>query len=207
MNNIYTDLELCCAMVNDIVEQMDFKINIDDNMFSLIDLQGAYWGDIDKDRFENLESLLDRLDIYINDYYLEDMDELLESKSIWELDKWDYTKMSIAFIYSNKCGNLRSQITPEIYESIEKKFAAVGKPTLKDIRTIIPLGMIFQEDVLTGQKANEFYSSSEYSKKLTEAFKSEKIPKMVFDFSDQDLFFKAYSQSELEWEGEKDAVY
>lgn len=207
MNDNYSNIELCCAMVNDIVEQMDFKINIDDNMFSLIDLQGAYWGDIDKDRFSNLDSLLDRLEIYINDYFIEDMEELLEDKAVWELDKWDYTKMSIAFICSDKCSDLRAKITPDIYNQIQDKFSKIGRPTLKDIRTIIPLGMIFQDGIWTGQRADEFYNATDYNEKLINTFDSENIPKMVFDFSDDDLFFKAYSKSELEWEEKENAVH
>lgn len=43
--------------------------------YGLIDLQGANLGDIEGDRFQNASDLIDRLDIYINDYYIVDLEE------------------------------------------------------------------------------------------------------------------------------------
>lgn len=43
--------------------------------FGVIDLQGANLGDIQSDRFQNASELFDRLDIYINDYYITDLEE------------------------------------------------------------------------------------------------------------------------------------
>lgn len=43
--------------------------------FGVIDLQGANLGDIQSDRFQNASELIDRLDIYINDYYITDLEE------------------------------------------------------------------------------------------------------------------------------------
>lgn len=206
MDNKYTEQELCCAMMNDIIGQMDFKICIENGEFSLIDLQGAYLGDIDQDRFSDLDSLLGRMDVYINDYFIEDLYELIENKPVWELDKWDYTKTGLAFICSDKCSDLRATIDPEVYGNIQEKFSRIGRPSSKDIRLIIPVGMIFQEGIWSGQVVEEFYDTNEFRERLSTAFSSESIPKMVFDFTDDDLFFKVYSQSELEWEELHDVV-
>ena len=43
--------------------------------FGVIDLQGANLGDIESDRFQNASDLIDRLDLYINDYYITDLEE------------------------------------------------------------------------------------------------------------------------------------
>ena len=46
--------------------------------WSLIDCQGANLGDINGDRFESGAQILDRMDIYIHDYIIEDIQECLE---------------------------------------------------------------------------------------------------------------------------------
>ena len=43
--------------------------------FGVIDLQGANLGDIESDRFQNASELIDRLNLYINDYYITDLEE------------------------------------------------------------------------------------------------------------------------------------
>lgn len=61
----------------------------DDGMWSLIDYQGSNLGDIESDRFNNAMQIFDRMDIYIEDYFLRDIDDLLDEKNI-EID-WDFT--------------------------------------------------------------------------------------------------------------------
>ena len=46
--------------------------------WSLIDSQEANLGDIENDRFKNAAQILDRMDIYIHDYIIEDIQECLE---------------------------------------------------------------------------------------------------------------------------------
>lgn len=187
MANKFTDIELCCAKMDDIVEQMDFKIDIKDGQFALIDLQGAYWGNIGKDRFPDLELLLERLDIYIKDYFIDDMDELLAENDITELDKWDYTKTGIAFICSEKCSELRTSITPEVYKKFREKFLKTETPSKEDIRQIIPKGMIFYGDLWTGHRTDEFYNESDFE---TELSRITIFDKTIFDFSDSNILSK-----------------
>ena len=46
--------------------------------WSLIDSQGANLGDIECDRFDNAAQILDRMDIYIHDYIVEDVEDCLD---------------------------------------------------------------------------------------------------------------------------------
>ena len=56
-----------------------------DGTFSLEDRQCANLGDIEDDRFETASEVLDRMDIYIQDYLIRDIEEALDEKSI-EID-------------------------------------------------------------------------------------------------------------------------
>lgn len=58
------------------------ELEDEDGLWSLIDLQGANLGDIESDRFKTASDIFDRMDIYITDYFLNDIDELLEEKGI-----------------------------------------------------------------------------------------------------------------------------
>lgn len=65
------------------------KYDDDDGMWGLRDYQRANLGDIEGDRFDNAMQIFDRMDIYINDYFLNDIDELLAENNI-EVD-WEPT--------------------------------------------------------------------------------------------------------------------
>lgn len=67
----------------------EFKLVKYTDGFGLVDLQGANLGDIEGDRFKTAEDIIDRMDVYINDYFLNDIDELLDEKNI-EVD-WPFT--------------------------------------------------------------------------------------------------------------------
>ena len=56
-----------------------------DGTFSLEDQQCANLGDIEDDRFETASEVLDRMDIYIQDYLIRDIEDALDEKSI-EID-------------------------------------------------------------------------------------------------------------------------
>lgn len=81
-----------CAML---LSDMDFKLIKQPEVegiqyYSLEDLQGANLGKIEKDRFNNTTAMLDRLDIYYNNYILDDLNEIYDlpdvySKSFEEL--------------------------------------------------------------------------------------------------------------------------
>ena len=52
------------------------------NQWSLIDLQGANLGDIESERFGNADDIFGRMENYIVDYFLHDIDELLQEKGV-----------------------------------------------------------------------------------------------------------------------------
>lgn len=65
----------------------------EDGIWSLVDLQGANLGNIELDRFKNATGIVDRLEIYINDYFIEDIENLLDEKGIevtWGSDYQEY---------------------------------------------------------------------------------------------------------------------
>lgn len=60
--------------------------------WSLIDRQGANLGDINQDRFDNAGQILERMDIYIHDYIVEDIENCLDEKGLlpeYEYDGYD----------------------------------------------------------------------------------------------------------------------
>lgn len=64
-------------------------VKYDDNTWGVEDYQRANLGDIESDRFNSAIQIFDRMDIYIQDYFLRDIDDLLDEKNI-EVD-WDFT--------------------------------------------------------------------------------------------------------------------
>lgn len=49
--------------------------------WSIYDGQGANLGDIESDRFDSAMQILDRMDIYINDYIFEDLEECWDAEN------------------------------------------------------------------------------------------------------------------------------
>ena len=54
----------------------------EDGIWSVRDYQGANLGDIESDRFNSAMQIFDRMEIYIEDYFLRDIDNLLAEKDI-----------------------------------------------------------------------------------------------------------------------------
>lgn len=80
MKNTYE--ELFDAFLN-ITEFRLLKHN--DGTFSLEDRQCANLGDIEDDRFTSASEILDRMDVYIQDYLITDIEDALDEESI-EID-------------------------------------------------------------------------------------------------------------------------
>lgn len=57
------------------LDLMDMQLVMYDVGYGLIDLQGENLGDIESDLFTTAEDIISRLDVYVNDYYLTDLDE------------------------------------------------------------------------------------------------------------------------------------
>jgi hypothetical protein len=60
---------------NEVVEEHN-------GVWSLYDRQGANLGDINEDRFDNAGQIIERLDIYINDYFYADLEDELDAYEV-----------------------------------------------------------------------------------------------------------------------------
>lgn len=77
-------------LFRDMLSVMDFKLIEEKEYFCLVDLQGGNLGDIESDQFISASQLVERLDIYITDYFLNDLEEEFEAwcentdSALWE---------------------------------------------------------------------------------------------------------------------------
>ena len=77
MQNTYEKL------FNEFLDLTEFRLlKHKDGTFSLEDRQCANLGDIEDDRFASASEILDRMDIYIQDYLIRDIEDALDEKSI-----------------------------------------------------------------------------------------------------------------------------
>ena len=76
MKNKYEEL------FDEFLSVTDFQLIKYSDGFGLSDLQGANLGNIESDRFETAEEIIDRMNIYVLDYLLNDIDNLLDEKDI-----------------------------------------------------------------------------------------------------------------------------
>lgn len=61
------------------LDLIEFELVNYEDGYGLVDLQGANLADIESDRFQTVEQIIDRLDAYINDYYLDDLEDEAET--------------------------------------------------------------------------------------------------------------------------------
>lgn len=55
---------------------------VHEGVWSIYDRQGANLGDINEDRFSNAEQIFERMDIYINDYLIENLESLFYESDV-----------------------------------------------------------------------------------------------------------------------------
>lgn len=78
--------------------------------WGVVDRQGANLGDIQSDRFENAADIFDRMDVYIDDYFFNDLEEELEAYNVnleghevpWSADEWLALRGDKEFYKKNK---------------------------------------------------------------------------------------------------------
>lgn len=117
--------------LTDLLFDLDFSYIInDDNTLSLIDLQGVNLGSIEKEKFdvnENLaRTLIDRLEIYINDYFISGYKETLEK---------DYCETITSEEYSLILEKMKKY--PESFETCIELMECIINPDLLDISSIL----------------------------------------------------------------------
>lgn len=77
-------------LFNEFMELTEFGlVKYDNGSWGVEDFQRANLGNIEGDRFYSAMQIFDRMDVYIEDYFLRDIDDLLDEKNI-EID-WDFT--------------------------------------------------------------------------------------------------------------------
>lgn len=92
------------------MELTEFTLTQYKDGWGVIDGQGANLGDIQSDRFENAADIFDRMDIYINDYFFNDLEEELEAYNVdlegrevpWNADEWLALRGDKEFYQKNK---------------------------------------------------------------------------------------------------------
>ena len=75
-NDDYTDSFV------DFLYSTEFELDKDEGGYYLVDLQGANLGSIDEDRFHSAEEIFDRMGVYIEDYFVRDLDDWAEHYKI-----------------------------------------------------------------------------------------------------------------------------
>ena len=81
---IIKEYEVCAVarftrIFADMLNVIDFELYQDEDGYALSDKQGGNFGDIESDRFTTAEQIIDRLDVYLNDYYFDDLTEAAEN--------------------------------------------------------------------------------------------------------------------------------
>ena len=92
MNEKYK--EIIVKFFREIIQQYDFQIMIDinkdlENIFRLIDIQKGNLGEIEKEEFLNLADIIERLEIYHQDYIYTPLENKQNNNEKIEKDDWD----------------------------------------------------------------------------------------------------------------------
>ncbi len=92
------DSEIEYKLRNQLIEEGDLsETDLDKDLICFIDLQNAYLGGIDKERYpisnESIPKIIERLDVYINDSVISEFDEALNARGI-DTDTMDLAAMS-----------------------------------------------------------------------------------------------------------------
>lgn len=81
-------------LFDEFLDLTEFTLVRHQNDWGLIDNQGGNLGDIQSDRFKDAAQILERMDIYIHDYIIEDIEDFAEENNIdisdWDGWGWDY---------------------------------------------------------------------------------------------------------------------
>lgn len=115
----FTDADILAAIefVDELIDCEDFELYLSEEdgekVFKLKDLQQANLGDIEGDSFTNLDSVVDRLDIYHNDYFYEDFAQ--REKAREEIPSKDWDRMMLILLESEFCSSVLGSVTPEKY--------------------------------------------------------------------------------------------
>lgn len=121
----YSEKEVLAAIkaVEEIVNTEEFAIDVVEEdgelLFCLIDYQGVYLGDIGSDRFSSLGGIIDRMDIYHNDYFYTDYEERVDQNE--EIPQDDFDRKILIFLESKYCQEVLTNIDVETYQKYKER--------------------------------------------------------------------------------------
>ena len=70
------DFDYYYNLFQDMLDLYEFDLSVDEeNNWRVVDRQGANLGGIEQDKFETLASIIERMEIYHNDYIIRDLGE------------------------------------------------------------------------------------------------------------------------------------
>lgn len=116
-----------------IIKSEDFELKIDknedgDKIFKLVDDNSVNWGDIESDEFYNLATVIDRLEVYHDDYYFKEFEEkcnpdILSGKVPPNLSDGKpfekYSNLAAICWFVTNSADILSKITPDVVEAFE----------------------------------------------------------------------------------------
>lgn len=115
------------GLVQEMLELYEFELVTIGTKFALKDLQHANLGDIEEERFDTLEDVVDRLWAYHEDYIYRAIED--------EDNEWDF--LVIDFLESEKAMKLLKEITTEdIIGDEEYKFSAIKEILKTDAQQV-----------------------------------------------------------------------
>lgn len=113
------------------VTEFSLEYHKDTQEWALWDRQGGNLGDIQSERFQNAEQIFERMDTYIHDYYMEDLqDEMWNYGEQWEEDL-DITLDDLARKYNNNTITIYGPDCP-VYWLAVKQEGVLSEKFLKD---------------------------------------------------------------------------
>lgn len=177
----YSSKEIIAAIniVHEILDLEEFSLDIcelgsnipdvQELKFCLIDNQKANLGDIENETFDNLAQVIDRMDIYHDDYLYEPYNERIEAGE--EIPNNDWDRKIIIFLESNYCADLLSSISAAIYTDYVcasyGKFHDKAEDRLKENEGIDGLSLLINKSIaMKILETESAYEMVEYNGKI-----------------------------------------
>lgn len=185
MSNKYKDKEIIAAInvVHQILDIEEFSLEVSEYdsdipdtqelRFNLVDGQGANLGGIEEESFDNLASIIDRMDTYHSDYLYRAFGERQDGGEVIPPD--DYDRKLLMLLESDYCTDLLSTITASVYTDYVHtsygKYHNTTEDRLKENKGLDELSYLLNKDI--AQKIIETQSAYvmvEYNDKVYLSF-------------------------------------
>lgn len=118
------DEKIVTSFFKDLMDLYEFRIYIEKNssnknVFKVDDLQGGNLGEIEQDEFKTLADIMDRMEVYHDDYIYESLEERQIDGEVIEKNDWDL--VAKRYIESDTINEILKKITPKKYEEMIDK--------------------------------------------------------------------------------------